>query len=91
MVYLYYKMLALFCRKLTVFYKRVVGDSENMVCQTFKMLHLFLCPILFFPSHTLCFHLVPLFSKMVQREAPKMEPKILFIQQSGNDFEGDAL
>ena len=36
-----------------------------MVCQAFKMLHLFLCPIFFFPSHTLCFHLVPFFSKMV--------------------------
>ena len=88
MVYLYYKMLALFCRKLTVFYKRVVGDSENMVCQTFKMLHLFLCPILLFPSHTLCFHLVPLFSKMVQREAPKMEPKFYLFSSLGTILKG---
>ena len=37
MVYLYIKCLLYFSKS----DKRVVGDLQSMVCQTFKMLHLF--------------------------------------------------
>ena len=67
-----------------------------MVCQTFKMLHLFLFPISFFLSHILCFLSGAVFSLkwcivLGGMELQNIEPKILFIQQSGNEFEGDAL